>query len=201
MKKDKLKRDINLFEAIFKDKTRKSVDITTQIKSCAKIFAAVLAVAVVLLTAMCIFSALRISDLERENAALATPEKLEEIALNKAKVEALTTENQMFAQTLTDFDNSTKLTIQNLKDVAYYQPPNMIVTSISYSEGTLTLNCQGADELTGASFARSLRDSGKFNDVIYTGTAKSDSVYTFSISVQLLSGADESAKSSKGGTK
>lgn len=188
MSKDNLKRDINLFESIFKDKTKKTRDMEKDIKTSLKIFAGVACAAAVFLGINIGINVIRVNALLKENDSLATPEFLEEVAANKALVESLKVENQMLKDKLIEFESTTKLTIQDINDIAYYQTPDVTITGISYTEGCVKLRCQGTDELTGADFAQNLRSSGKFEDVVYTGVTKaSENVYTVEISIYLHS--------------
>lgn len=186
MKKDNLKRDINFFEAIFKDKTKKTRDMEKDIKTSIKIFVGVACAVIVILGGKAGITMISTSAMLSENENLASPEKIAEIEQNKTKAESLRVQNEMLDAKIKEFNGITKLTMANLADVAYYQPSGIVIKSVSYEEGELKLSCQGTDELIGAYFAQSLRNSGKFDNVIYTGASKSEAnVYTAEVTIIL----------------
>lgn len=197
MKKDNLKRDINFFEAIFKDKTKKTRDMEKDIKTSIKVFAGVACAVVVILGGSIGYTKIRTAALLSANANLATPEKLQEIENNKVKAESLKVQNQKLDEKIKEFNSVVKLTLEDLTDVAQNQPYDIIITGVSYKEGELKLNCQGNNELIGAYFAQTLRNSEKFDDVQYTGVTKNDTLYNAEVVVLLhndAEGGEESAK-------
>lgn len=185
MKKDNLKRDINFFEAIFKDKTKKTRDMEKDIKTSIKVFAGVACAVIIILGGKIGITKIRTAALLSENANLASPEKLQEIENNKTKAEFLKTQNELLDAKIKEFNAFTKLTTSDLADVAFYQPDGISIKGVSYSSGKIKLSCQGANELIGAYFAQSLRNSGEFEDVQYTGVTKAGTEYTAEVVIVL----------------
>lgn len=185
LKKVNFKHDINMFDCVFKDKSRNVVDFEKQIRKSLRLFAVIFIGVFAILMVDKSISSLRIKIIQSENESLATPERLAEIEQNKIKRDTLSMENQMLKSKMQEFSDSEKLTIKDIEDIATLQPVDLVISGFNYNEGTVNLSCIGNNELTGASFANSLRQSNKFNSVIYTGASKSEENFSFSITVEL----------------
>jgi hypothetical protein len=186
MAKAKYKGDINLFEAIFKDKSRKAADLEKQLKDTLKICGCVVAAGFAIMILVNGSTKVRIGLIERETKSIATPEKLEEIEENKQLAASLKVENEMLQSELDSINASTKLTMRDIENIASFQPVEIKVTNFGYTEGVITLACSSTDELSGTNFANAMRVSNKFENIEYTGVTKAgEGNYTFTIKITL----------------
>ena len=191
MNSKKLKRDINLFESIFKDKSRAAVDTRKLINNSIRILVIVLIIALVRYMGHYLFLKISTAAVESANETLKAENDFDQIAKNKALAQELQVGNDNLKAQLETFRTSEQLHMEDIKNIANEQPVDIIMTSFKYNDGVLTFECSGSDELTGADFANLLRNSKHFKNVKYEGFSKRESNYVFTISLEIDKEAEQ----------
>lgn len=182
-----LKRDINFFIALGKDKGKATVDFNKQIRKTLLIFAAVAFVSIVVILVDKGFQSINKANWENKVESVATEERLKEIQATKEKSEKLADENKALKSKIDEYAGFEKLLIEDIENVARLQINGLFITSFAYNEGILTLACYGTSEQTGPDFANALRQSNKFTSVEYTGmSAAEEGKYPFSVSLSYI---------------
>lgn len=196
-----LKRDINFFAVIGQDSSGFAIDFEKALKICLLIFAAIAIVIMGLLVLIAGGQKLKISSLEKSIVEMEEP--LKEVQALKEESEQLQMDIETFNQSVSEFDQQARLTTEDIQKIAQCLPNGVVVNDLSYSDGTVVLNCTGDSELSIADFANALRNSQQknpeptseedfyikdFDDVTYTGVSKDDKgKFTSSVSVLLKS--------------
>lgn len=145
-----------------------------------------------------IFAALKVADfltvrqMQTDNSYLLTPgvsQAQKNLSDGSYKLAVLDGYKQEAEKVTSGFNTLPKVDSTILSKIASMLPADITVTGISYSVGTLVLNCTCTDNQSPAVFVHTLQQSGKFDDVNYTGfsqgTAKS---YTFDVTITVKEG-------------
>jgi outer membrane murein-binding lipoprotein Lpp len=193
-----LKKDLNLFSAMSREKGLGAIDFEKTLKKCLLVFAAVFAV--VLLITLGVNGA-RKHKIEKLNSQIeALQADLEEIDQYKQESEQLQRDIDKFNEAIAEFNVSQRLTTEDIKNVAKCMPAGIKLTSFSYTGDTIVLGVTGTTELMIADFANSLRNAvtidknatteegwtkPNFKSVLYTGVTKSGDTYTGTISITM----------------
>lgn len=193
-----LKKDLNLFAAVGRERGIGAIDFEKSIKKCLMVFAAIFGV--VLLIALGV-NGVRKSKIEKLNASIESLQAdLAEIEQYKTEAESLQRDIDKFNEAIVQFNTSPRLTTEDIKNVAKCMPAGLELSSFSYGGNSISMSVTGTTELMIADFANSLRNSvtidktatteagyskPNFKSVSYTGVSKSGSTYTGSITVEL----------------
>lgn len=178
-----LKKDLNLFAAVGKDRGAGSVDFERSIKKSLVVFVAIFAVCLIACLGLNGVRQLRINQLNEDIAALQG--QLAEIDGYKAEAEQLQNDINSFNTAIAEFNVSPRLTIADIETVAKCMPAGVTLESFSYSSGSINMSVTGGSELSIADFANSLRNSKYFKSVTYNGVTKSDVSYNGNITVEI----------------
>jgi len=178
-----LKKDLNLFAAVGKDRGAGSVDFERSVKKSLVVFAAIFAVCLIACLGLNGVRQLRINRLNEDMAALQS--QLAEIDGYRAEAEQLQNDINSFNTAIAEFEVSPRLTIADIEAVAKCMPSGVTLGDFNYSGTTVNMSVNGGSELAIADFANSLRTSGYFKSVLYEGVSKNDTVYTGNITVEL----------------
>ena len=178
-----LKKDLNLFAAVGKERGVGAVDFERSVKKSLLVFAVIFGVCLVACLGVNGFRQLRINQLNEEIAALQP--QLEEIDAYRAEAEQLQRDIDNFNTGIAEFNVSPRLTVADIEAVAKCMPAGVTLGSFSYSGTSVNMSVAGNSELAIADFANSLRNSGYFKSVSYSGVSRSGSSYNGSISVEL----------------
>lgn len=178
-----LKKDLNLFAAVGKDRGAGSVDFERSIKKSLVVFVAIFAVCLAACLGLNGYRQLRINRLNEDMAALQS--QLAEIDGYRAEAEQLQNDINSFNTAIAEFEVSPRLTITDIETVAKCMPVGVSLESFSYSSGSINMSVTGGSELSIADFANSLRNSGYFKSVTYNGVTRSDATYNGSVTVEL----------------
>lgn len=178
-----LKKDLNLFAAVGKDRGAGSVDFERSIKKSLVVFVAIFAVCLIACLGLNGVRQLRINQLNEDIAALQG--QLAEIDGYKAEAEQLQNDINSFNTAIAEFEVSPRLTIADIETVAKCMPVGVSLESFSYSGGSINMSVTGGSELSIADFANSLRNSGYFKSVTYNGVTKSGATYNGNITVEI----------------
>ena len=178
-----LKKDLNLFAAVGKDRGAGAIDFERSIKKSLAVFAAIFAVCLIACLGMNGVRQLRINQLNEDMAALQS--QLAEIDGYRAEAESLQNDINSFNTAIAEFEVSSRLTIADIETVAKCMPAGVSLESFSYSNNSINMSVTGGSELSIADFANSLRNSEYFKSVTYNGVTKSDTVYSGSLTVEL----------------
>lgn len=183
----KYKSDINLFDCIFKDKTKKAVNLEKEIKKSLLVFVGI-AVVVGVIGAVSVGTQKALLEVTKSKTAnLRETFDFDAIAAKKAECERLTADNQKIRTELANFESSPQFRTTLLGYIAAAQPEKITINSISYSNSVITLNCTGGEQLTGAKFASRLREeTDVFSDVEYTGTSGGDNIWSFTVRITIV---------------
>lgn len=199
MKKDNLKRDINLFEAIFKDKTSKARDMEKDIKTCIKIFVAVACICIVGFAGFIGFDIVSMQRYKALNQALSEEINEEDVRKLKNEVDSIKSQNEKLQEKLDEFKTLSNLRIDDIQNIAYEQPEGVTITSFEYNSGEFEILCKSSDELSGSYFAGNLRNSDRatYENVYCTSITPSDDGYLTTITFSI----PENESSTEGGDK
>lgn len=77
-----------------------------------------------------------------------------------------------------------------LRGIHLQKPGGIVITSYIFQNGYLSLGCYADDQYTPAEFAKNLEESGKYQEVSYSGFSKNKGVYgeetySFTLSVKV----------------
>ena len=178
-----LKKDINLFAAVGKDRGAGSVDFENSLKKTLVVFVAIFAVCLVACLGLNGTRQLRINKLNEDMAALLS--QLAEIDGYRAESEQLQADIDNFNTAISEFDVSPRLTIADIQAVAVCRPADVTLQNFNYSDASISMSVTGGSELSIADFANSLRNSGYFKSVTYGGVRRNDASYSGEISLEL----------------
>lgn len=196
MGREKIKADINVFEAIFKDKTNKAADITKQVRSCIKVFVVIVVVNIVAWTGLIVSTNVKISSAEKKLSEEITEEEREKYARARQEVNYLTNQNSLLEENIKTFNETVKMTVQDIQNIAFYQPAEgFTIDSFGFTGGKFTLRCTAVDDLMCSKFAAALRDSKKFEDIEYTGLSKGEDSFSCTVIVTLKNDKVEEGES------
>jgi cell division protein FtsB len=191
----KYKSDINLFDCIFRDKTKKAVNLEKEIKKSVLVFAGVAVVALAVGGLGVIGQKGMLEYTKSRTAKLRETFDFDAINAKKAECEKLTADNQKIRDELANFEASPQFKTELLGYIAAAQPEDIIINNISYSDSVITLDCTGSEQLTGAKFANRLREEeDAFRDVNYVGASGSGTSWSFSIQVTIVDRQAEAAE-------
>jgi cell division protein FtsB len=191
----KYKSDINLFDCIFKDKTKKAINLEKEIKKSILVFAGVAVVVIVVGGAGVLAQKGMLEYTKSRSANLRETFDFDAISAKKAECEKLTADNQKIRAELANFEASPQFKTELLGYIAAAQPEDVLISSIGYSGSTISLSCTGSEQLTGAKFANRLREeTDVFSDVSYAGTSGSGNSWSFSIDVTIVDKQAEEAE-------
>lgn len=178
-----LKKDLNLFASVGKERGVGAVDFERSIKKSLLVFAAIFCVCLIACLGV---NGLRQMKINRLNAAMEELKpQLAEIDGYKAEAEGLQNDIDSFKTAIAQFEVSPRLTITDIETVAKCMPSGVVLSEFSYSGSTISMSVTGNSELSIADFANSLRNSQYFKSVEYTGVSKNESIYTGSITIEL----------------
>lgn len=193
-----LKKDLNLFAAVGRERGLGAIDFEKSIKKCLLVFVAIFGVVVLITLGV---NGVRKSKIEKLNASIESLQAdLAEIEQYKEEAESLQRDIDKFNEAIAQFNTSPRLTTEDIKNVAKCMPAGLVITSFSYSGSAITMSVTGTTELMIADFASSLRNSvtidknattesgyskPNFKSVSYTGVSKNGSTYSGSITVEL----------------
>ncbi len=203
-----LKRDINFFAVIGQDSGGFSIDFNSVLKKCIIVFVIIGVVVVGIMASIAGVMQGSVNALNEKIAALEEP--LKEIEELKATAEGLQMDIDTFNNSVNEFNTQSRLTMNDIRNIAVCMPSSVTLNSLSYSGDTVSLSCTGTSELVIAEFANALRNSqslkegakntdadkyyNDFANVQYTGVSKSgDSTYSSTIIITLNSRADTMA--------
>jgi Tfp pilus assembly protein PilN len=190
-----LKKDLNLFG---RERGIGAIDFEKSLKKCLVVFVAIFAVVVLIMLSI---NGIKVKKIEKLNADIdALQADLEAIEEYKQEAEQLQLDIDRFNESIDTFETTSRLTTEDIKNVARAMPSGITLTSFSYSGNSISLGVTGNSELVIADFANSLRNSitidktatneadynkKNFKDVTYTGVSGSNGVYSGSISITL----------------
>ncbi|CDZ25026.1 hypothetical protein CCDG5_1934 [[Clostridium] cellulosi] len=105
----------------------------------------------------------------------------------KTKLSAISSYKQAAQRVSEGFDSLPQPDSELLAFIASKLPEDTSADAMSYSEGTLTIQCSSNDSLSAAKFAHALEESGRFSSVNYSKIFKSNenSRFTFSVMISL----------------
>ncbi len=191
-----LKKDINLFACVGRERGIGAVDLERSIKKCLLVFAVIFGVVLVACLGTNQIKKSKIEKLNNDIQALQAD--LKEIEQYKLEAEQLQKEIDNFNSAIVEFESSPRLTTDDIKNVARAMPAGVTLKSFNYNGNAINLEVVGNSELVIADYANSLRNSvtvdktstegwnkKNFKDVKYTGVSKNDALYTGSITVIL----------------
>lgn len=184
----KYKSDINLFDCIFSDKSKKAVNFEKELKKYSILFV-IVAAATVAVGFAAVQSQKALTSAANENIAmLQSQHDFQKIAEKKAEAEKLEADNQKIRSELSNFESSIQFKTELFGYISAAQPEDIVINSFSFSGDTINLSCRGSDELTIARFASRLRDEKDvFGEVQYTGASKGGvNLWNGNISVKIV---------------
>jgi hypothetical protein len=183
----KYKSDINLFDCIFKDKTKKAVNLEKEIKRSMLVFAGVAVVALAVGGLGVLGQKGMLEFTKSKTAKLRETFDFDAISKKKSECEQLTADNQKIRSELSNFESSPQFKTEIFGYIAAAQPDDITINSIAYSNSSITLSCTGTEQLTGAKFANRLREEeDAFSDVEYTGASGDGNSWAFTIKVTIV---------------
>lgn len=193
-----LKKDLNLFAAVGKERGLGAVDFEKSLKKCLLVFAAIFGVVLIIALGV---NGVRKSKIEKLNAQIEELQApLKEIDQLKQESEALQRDIDKFNEAIAAFSTTPRLTTEDIKNIARCMPAGLVLTNFSYGGSSISLSVTGTTELMIADFANNLRNSvtinkeatteaeynkKNFKNVMYTGVSKNGSTYTGSITIDL----------------
>lgn len=134
-----------------------------------------------LLVVLVAFSSIKITDISviqginSENAYLknaSVSEAKAQLESTKAKLEVLNAYLAGAKAASSEYAKIPKPDSQILKTIEGMEPDDVSVSNISYTGGVLSLSCQCKNDQSPAVFVHTLKESGKFANVNYSGMAK-----------------------------
>lgn len=188
----KYKSDINLFDCIFKDKTKKAINLEKEIKKSLIIFG-IVAVSVGGVLGVVVGGQKALLEMTKANTAkLRETYDFDAIAAKKLECEKLTADNQKIQDELVKFNAAPQFKTELFSYIAAAQPEGLSIKALSYNESRISMQCVGPEELTGAQFANRLREQEDiFSDVEYLGAMGEGAEWSFSIDVTVRNKAEE----------
>lgn len=98
--------------------------------------------------------------------------------------------NSQVAAAIELLENMPRFESGIFREIDRIKPLDVVITGYSYSNGTVNLGCYAQGQYTPAEFAKALKESGNYADVIYNGFNKSQGIlgeeyYTFNIAITL----------------
>ncbi len=194
-----LKKDLNLFAAIGRERGIGAIDFERTLKKCLVVFAGIF---VVVLAVLLIINGSKKSKIDNLNESIeALQDDLKEIEQYKLEAESLQADIDRFNEAIAEFNGTQRLTVEDIQNVAKCMPAGLKLQSFSFGGSTISMSVSGTTELMIADFANSLRNSEtidknatteedyhkkNFKSVTYTGVSKgTDNSYTGSVSVEL----------------
>ena len=195
----KYKSDINLFDCIFKDKTKKAINLEKELKKYFLLFAAIAAGAAVVGGVAVGVQSAALAVVNGNISKLRSEHDFDEIANKKAEMERKESDNQKIKDELANFKSTIQFKSELLGYIAAAQPsaPDVItIHNVNYGEGRINMDCTGNDELTIARFVNRLREENEvFSDVSYTGVAGNEGgMWNATVNVVIRDKAQEEAE-------
>jgi Tfp pilus assembly protein PilN len=193
-----LKKDLNLFSAAGRERGIGAIDFEKSLKKCLLVFVAIFAVVALIMLGINGIKSSKITKLNDDIAAL--QDDLNAIDEYKSESEQLQADINRFNEAISSFETTSRLTTEDIKNVARSMPSGLTLTSFSYSGNTISLSVTGNSELIVADFANSLRNSTtidktatneadyskkNFKEVTYSGVSGNGGAYSGSITVTL----------------
>ncbi len=193
-----LKKDINLFAAVGRERGIGAIDFEKSLKKCLLVFAVVFAMVLFIALSVNVYRKSKIEKLNESIEALQSD--LQEIEQFKLEAESLQRDIDKFNEAIANFNTTSRLTTEDIKNVAKCMPSGLVLTNFSYSGNTISMSVTGSTELMIADFANNLRNSvtinknatveseytkKNFKSVEYPGVSKNDNIYTGNITVTL----------------
>ncbi len=178
-----LKKDLNLFASVGKERGVGAIDFERSIKKSLLVFAAIFCICLVACLGINGFRQMQINRLNEAMAELSP--QLAEIDGYRAEAESLQNDINSFKTAIAEFEVSSRLTIADIETVAKCMPAGISLQDFSYSNNSISMSVTGGSELSIADFANSLRNSAYFKSVSYNGVSKGGDGYTGSITVEL----------------
>lgn len=193
-----LKKDLNLFAAIGRERGIGAIDFERTLKKCLVVFVGIF---VVVLAVLLIINGSKKSKINNLNESIeALQDDLKEIEQYKLEAESLQADIDRFNEAIADFNVTQRLTVEDIQNVAKCMPAGLSIQNFSFSGSNIEMSVTGTTELMIADFANSLRNAEtidktatteedyhkkNFKDVSYAGVTKNGSTYTGSVSVTL----------------
>jgi Tfp pilus assembly protein PilN len=193
-----LKKDLNLFSAAGRERGIGAIDFEKSLKKCLVVFVAIFAVVALVMLGINGIKSSKVAKLQADIDAL--QDDLNAIDEYKSESEQLQADIDRFNEAISGFETTSRLTTEDIKNVARSMPSGLTLTSFSYSGNSISLSVNGSSELIVADFANSLRNSTtidktatneadyskkNFKEVTYSGVSGSNGAYSGSITVTL----------------
>jgi len=187
-----MRRDINFFSIYHTQSNGENINFF-------KITALLLTAGSIIII-LAIYCCLKISDLsvlhqiQVGNSVLQSPttSKIEQ-TLSDAdnKIAALNNYKQTADKFTSGLNTVPRPDSELLDSVAAMEPADLNISSISYSNGTLSLSCTCTNNLSAAVFVHTLEKSGNFSNVDYNGITSDGGTYEFSVVISLKEGGSK----------
>jgi outer membrane murein-binding lipoprotein Lpp len=201
----KYKSDINLFDCIFKDKTKKAINLEKEIKKSLIIFGVVAVGAFVVFGGACATQKVLLENVKNQITKLNTDYDFNEIQATKEKGEKLDADNTKIREELDNFEKASRFKTDYFKYILAAQPEttgddSVMITEFEYSEGQIKLECLGESQLAVAKFVSALRvvkdENGDvvFSNVDYTGASKNNGKWNSTLTIKVRNKAEEEAE-------
>lgn len=193
-----LKKDLNFFAAVGKERGLGAIDFEKSLKKCLVVFAAIFGFVLVIAL---IVNGARKSKINKLNESIeGLQADLQAIEEFKNEAEALQNDIDKFNEAIAQFGVTPRLTTEDIKNIARCMPAGIQLSNFTYSGQEVSMSVTGTTELMIADFANALRNSvtidktakseadyakHNFKSVTYTGVSKSGDVYSGNVVVEL----------------